>query len=186
MYNLNYAPTTLGVQSWREIISGGYANKKGWIPPLLYVILNSVSDVTNAQDVGCHHKLRITTLLLRSRWTWCWPGTALCFTWQMTVAASSLDINFIFTSRDALTTMSDRHTSHIAHTDRAIHSTVVLTFVAPDLLSFRYVIPDKVHTVSEHRATHSILHVHEYVFDRPSDTLLLASRKACTFVPATT
>jgi hypothetical protein len=28
MYNLNYAPTTLGVQSWREIISGSMRTKK--------------------------------------------------------------------------------------------------------------------------------------------------------------
>jgi hypothetical protein len=28
MYNLNYAPTTLGVQSWREIICGGTRTKK--------------------------------------------------------------------------------------------------------------------------------------------------------------
>jgi hypothetical protein len=28
MYNLNYAPTTLGVQSWREIISGGTRTEK--------------------------------------------------------------------------------------------------------------------------------------------------------------
>jgi hypothetical protein len=28
MYNLNYTPTTLGVQSWREIISGGTRTKK--------------------------------------------------------------------------------------------------------------------------------------------------------------
>jgi hypothetical protein len=28
MYNLNYAPTTLGVQSQREIISGGTRTKK--------------------------------------------------------------------------------------------------------------------------------------------------------------
>jgi hypothetical protein len=28
MYNLNYAPTTLGVQSCREIISGGTRTKK--------------------------------------------------------------------------------------------------------------------------------------------------------------
>jgi hypothetical protein len=34
MYNLNYTPKTLGVQSWRDYI-WGYANKKGWIP-LIY------------------------------------------------------------------------------------------------------------------------------------------------------
>jgi hypothetical protein len=28
MYNLNYAPTTMGVQSWRENISGGTRTKK--------------------------------------------------------------------------------------------------------------------------------------------------------------
>jgi hypothetical protein len=28
MYNLHYVPTTLGVQSWREIISGGTGTKK--------------------------------------------------------------------------------------------------------------------------------------------------------------
>jgi hypothetical protein len=28
MYNLHYVPTTLGVQSWREIISGGMRTKK--------------------------------------------------------------------------------------------------------------------------------------------------------------
>jgi hypothetical protein len=28
MYNFNYTPTTLGVQSWREIISGGTRTKK--------------------------------------------------------------------------------------------------------------------------------------------------------------
>jgi hypothetical protein len=28
MYNLNYAPTTLGVQIWREIICGGTRTKK--------------------------------------------------------------------------------------------------------------------------------------------------------------
>jgi hypothetical protein len=28
MYNFNYTPTTLGVQSWREIISGGTQTKK--------------------------------------------------------------------------------------------------------------------------------------------------------------
>jgi hypothetical protein len=28
MYNLNYTPTTLGVQHWREIISGGTRTKK--------------------------------------------------------------------------------------------------------------------------------------------------------------
>jgi hypothetical protein len=28
MYNLDYTPTTLGVQSWREIISGGTRTKK--------------------------------------------------------------------------------------------------------------------------------------------------------------
>jgi hypothetical protein len=28
MYNFNYIPTTLGVQSWREIISGGTRTKK--------------------------------------------------------------------------------------------------------------------------------------------------------------
>jgi hypothetical protein len=32
MYNLHYVPTTLGVQSWREIISGGTRTKKDWIP----------------------------------------------------------------------------------------------------------------------------------------------------------
>jgi hypothetical protein len=29
MYNLNYAPTALGVQSWTEILSGGTRTKKG-------------------------------------------------------------------------------------------------------------------------------------------------------------
>jgi hypothetical protein len=28
MYNLNYTPTILGVQSWKEIISGGTRTKK--------------------------------------------------------------------------------------------------------------------------------------------------------------
>jgi hypothetical protein len=28
MYNLNYTPKTLGLQSWREIISGGTRTKK--------------------------------------------------------------------------------------------------------------------------------------------------------------
>jgi hypothetical protein len=35
MYNLNYTPTTLGVQGWREITYRGHANKKGWVPPSL-------------------------------------------------------------------------------------------------------------------------------------------------------
>jgi hypothetical protein len=30
--NLNYTPTTLGVQSWREITSGGTGTKKRWVP----------------------------------------------------------------------------------------------------------------------------------------------------------
>jgi hypothetical protein len=32
VYNLNYTPTALEVQSWRKITSGGHSNKEGWIP----------------------------------------------------------------------------------------------------------------------------------------------------------
>jgi hypothetical protein len=43
MYNLNYAPTTLGVQSWREIICGGTRTKKveyRWSrPPILNIFV---------------------------------------------------------------------------------------------------------------------------------------------------
>jgi hypothetical protein len=33
MYTFNYTPTTLGVQSWREITSGGTQKKKGGVGP---------------------------------------------------------------------------------------------------------------------------------------------------------
>jgi hypothetical protein len=65
MYNLSYTPTTLGVQSWREIISGGTRTKKveyhwsrhyrGW------VVRTSVSwsgspGFAFYSEIGCHHR----------------------------------------------------------------------------------------------------------------------------------
>jgi hypothetical protein len=53
MYNLNYTPTTLGVQSWREIISGGTRTKK--VEYRCYIVLasdNVVKYTMNMPQIG--------------------------------------------------------------------------------------------------------------------------------------
>jgi hypothetical protein len=59
MYNLNYAPTTFGVQSWREIISGGRRTKKfeyhwskAWVFGRLLAGIAS-SNPAGSMDVCC-------------------------------------------------------------------------------------------------------------------------------------
>jgi hypothetical protein len=54
MYNLHYVPTTLGVQSWREIISGGTRTKR-----LNTTGLNYRNAVVHVDGVNCDHQLVI-------------------------------------------------------------------------------------------------------------------------------
>jgi hypothetical protein len=68
MYNLHYVPTTLGVQSWREIISGGTRTKKVEYHWLYNVEWKDDRWIMNCK--GCGRK-----------WSWlnfrCYPGICL-------------------------------------------------------------------------------------------------------------
>jgi hypothetical protein len=58
MYNLNYTPTTLGVQNWREIASGGMQIKKAEHLPL---VQSTVSEKRKCRDIA--HTFSNTTNL---------------------------------------------------------------------------------------------------------------------------
>jgi hypothetical protein len=71
MYNLNYTPTNLGVQSWREIISGGMRTKKVEYhcssPPLFH------SNTTAVSSSYILHWTRLQFITAHSRYDHCIP-----------------------------------------------------------------------------------------------------------------